>query len=87
MEPFTLTEMPAHNIVLHAKWGKDNNMTILVAVVVPIGCAVLGVVGSIIGAWHCGCCCWKGRKAHTSQGTEMNPTHQATQHSSSNNRP
>ena len=90
MEPFTLTEMPAHNIVLHAKWGKDDNMTILVAVVVPLAVAVMGIIAAIISA-QCGCCCWGEKKANTEQGTEMNAAGQGnaqtTRRPSSNNRP
>ena len=67
VEPFTLTSMPAKDIVLYAKWKEGSS--VLVEIVVPIVCAVIGSssLGTVV-AW---CCCCKHKKDN--QGSvEMN---------------
>ena len=51
MEPFTLSEMPGKNIVLYAKWEKEDNSNkneIIIGVVVPLAVAIIGLIGAII---------------------------------------
>ena len=54
-EPFTLTEMPARNIVLYAKWEEDDDH--FATVVVPIIGACIGGVATLTAALVTTCKC------------------------------
>lgn len=79
-EPFTLTEMPARNIVLYAKWEEDDDH--FATVVVPIIGACIGGVATLTAALvtTCKCkgwCCFEKKGCHqTQKGVKMTAVRQ-----------